>query len=172
MFTINNLCNANVIIFVLIAFIVLLIIYNYCKVSGLSCGCNETMNVCGGGQQNNNIALNNDLVSLNSNNATLQTNNDTTNNSGKAIITLFHTTWCGYSRQFMPEWEKVKNAINSNTTIAQEYDCDKNKDICMKNKIAGYPGLTLTKTNGTVVNFPNTMPRNYDTVMNFIKQNS
>jgi hypothetical protein len=91
-------------------------------------------------------------------------------------LTLYYTNWCGYSKQFLPDWKKIKEKINSgelgkNITTA-EYECSEKKEICEKNKIHGYPSIILHKTDGTAVNFPDDQPRNFEAIIQFTKKNS
>lgn len=60
-------------------------------------------------------------------------------------LVLFFTTWCGYSRRFMPVWDELKKEMNgSNVNInIVEVDCEKDKQKCIKYNIRGYPSVKL-----------------------------
>ena len=94
----------------------------------------------------------------------------------KSKLVLYYTNWCGYSRMFLPDWEKLKDFLKTDdlgkTVILEEYDCDSNvgQTMCAKEKIEGYPSLILFKPNGSKVNFPDNLSRNYDSVISFLKQ--
>lgn len=88
------------------------------------------------------------------------------------VLTLYYTNWCGYSKQFLPDWKKIKDKINSgelgkNITTA-EYECSEKKEICEKNKIRGYPSIILHKTDGTAINFPDDKPRSFESIVTWI----
>lgn len=75
----------------------------------------------------------------------------------KDRLCLYYTNWCGYSKQFLPEWEKLKEKIMSsdlkNKIKLEDYECDQNKQICEQANIKGFPSVVLYKTNGGKVNY-------------------
>ena len=64
-------------------------------------------------------------------------------NPNKTLV-VYHTTWCGYSRQFLQQmnqgFEKKLNDVGVNVKYV---DCDQNKQECAKAGVSGYPTLIL-----------------------------
>jgi hypothetical protein len=95
-----------------------------------------------------------------------------TNNKDR--LCLYYADWCGYSRQFLPVWEKLKTAILSsnlkNEVVVAEFECDKDKEMCQKNReiIPGYPTVVLHKLDGK--NIPYEGQREVEAIMKFIKK--
>ena len=172
----NNTNILNVIVLTSVILIIGLIIYNYYKAYQLAhfdCGCGNTnippvqqvVQKCGP------IKSNNTLTDKYLNNTIKQ---NSVVKHDKPQIALYYAMWCGHSLNFLSEWEKVKKEVaNSelkNAIVCEEYDCDKNREICTDNKINGYPSLIFHKTDGTKIDFPN-QPRTFELVMAFIKEN-
>ena len=66
----------------------------------------------------------------------------------KPELILFYTEWCGYSRDFLPEWEKLnseikKQKINIKLTKIRCEGGDAN--LCTDKGVNGYPTLILYK---------------------------
>ena len=72
--------------------------------------------------------------------------------SDKIKVFNFNTKWCGYSVQFQPIWNQFskKNKSNKNLEII-DVKCDdpKNKNLCEKYEITGFPSVVYEK-NGKV----------------------
>lgn len=87
-------------------------------------------------------------------------------------VALYYTEWCGYSKMFMPVWtsikEKIGNSNIKNSVIFEQYDCDKNSNICDKNKINGFPSIILYTASGESIDY--TGNRDVDSMVNFITQ--
>ena len=59
-------------------------------------------------------------------------------------ITLYYATWCGHSKQFMPEWEKFVKYANQHMPYIQvnKIECTKdNKEAC--SVVRGFPSVIL-----------------------------
>jgi thioredoxin-like negative regulator of GroEL len=84
---------------------------------------------------------------------------------------LYYADWCGHSRNFLSEWQKIKIASHKNVKC-MEYECDKNKKICQQNNITGYPAMILHKVDGSSIKYPDDQPRTKDKVLEFIAKNS
>ncbi len=88
--------------------------------------------------------------------------NDTLPNNNKVIIYNFNTEWCGYSKQFQPIWDKFANSLSDqekqNYNIVDiKCDNEKNKEICNKYKINGFPSvIIINNTNIKDYNGPRT----------------
>ena len=88
-------------------------------------------------------------------------------------LVLYYTEWCGYSRSFFPEWEILKNSINSsnlnNLILMEKYDCDVSQSICDSNGVNGFPTIILHKANG--LSIPYKGARNAGAILAFLKMN-
>ena len=68
--------------------------------------------------------------------------------NNKTNILNFNTSWCGYSIQFQPVWNKFTNSLSEQEKLNYNIldikcDNDKNKDLCNKYKIKGYPSIII-----------------------------
>jgi thiol-disulfide isomerase/thioredoxin len=90
-----------------------------------------------------------------------------------ARLYFFYTTWCGYSKKAMPEWEKVKADLNTSpvfgkTTIEPvEIDADKDRKTTSLYEVAGYPTIKLETSSG-VYDFDRSVT--HDNIMNFLRE--
>lgn len=93
----------------------------------------------------------NEFMLLNNNDIKQTLNNETTVDSNiKTTVYNFNTEWCGYSRDFQPEWNIFVNSIkNSDGIRAYDVKCDneQNKDLCKKYDIPGYPSVVIETEN-------------------------
>lgn len=88
-------------------------------------------------------------------------------NNKKNILAMYYADWCGISQAFKPTWKKVCEILEPGTTIA--IDCEKNKELCNKIGINGYPTIILHKSNGQNIVFSE--QRTLENIENFVKQN-
>jgi thiol-disulfide isomerase/thioredoxin len=77
--------------------------------------------------------------------------NDLNNQTGgkKVEIVLFYALWCGYSRQFLPEWKSFVESIKlKNPQIeVKEIKCEEEQEkMCTQMGVTGYPTVILYKT--------------------------
>lgn len=92
----------------------------------------------------------------------------------KNILALYYTDWCGHSQNFMPEWKKIKSAIENselkNKVVCKEYNCDVSGDktTCSNNGVRGFPTVLLHTTNNNVIPFEDR--RETSVVLNFVKK--
>jgi thiol-disulfide isomerase/thioredoxin len=92
------------------------------------------------------------------------------------VFAVYYATWCGYSRDFLeeynnrllPELEKYPEIKGRVKFVLN--DCDKHKELCIKNNIDGFPTLILHKSNGQNVEF-NSGTRTTATIIKFIQDN-
>jgi hypothetical protein len=94
----------------------------------------------------------------------------------KDKLCLYYTEWCGFSRQFLPEWKKFKSDLLSseikNKIDVFEYNCENDKEICMNSNVRGYPTVILHKLeNGEFKNIPYDGPRESQAIIKFLEQN-
>ena len=93
--------------------------------------------------------------------------------SNSNIFALYYSNGCGHSRDFLPEWNKLKDKINSQEVMknlqSAEFECSKDQMECEKNKIRGVPSMILHKESGESVKYPDNKPRTMDSIIQFIK---
>ncbi len=61
-------------------------------------------------------------------------------------LTLYYALWCGYSKAFLPEWEKFKVLAEKNLPFLKivSINCEGgNEMICSQSGIEGYPTIVL-----------------------------
>jgi thiol-disulfide isomerase/thioredoxin len=70
----------------------------------------------------------------------------------KLKIYNFNTSWCGYSKDFQPIWDKFqkKNQNNSNVKIMDVKCDDDTQELCKQYDIPGYPSVIFHKGNEIV----------------------
>lgn len=69
-------------------------------------------------------------------------------NTNDINIYNFNTSWCGWSKKFQPEWNKLSNIMK---TIDIKCDDPLNENICKKYNILGYPTVIIEKNNKQIV---------------------
>lgn len=77
----------------------------------------------------------------------------------KTKVYNFNTTWCRYSVDFQSEWNTFSNSLKISDGIKAidvKCDDDKNKDLCQKFNVPGYP--TVVIESGDNVNIYNGLP--------------
>jgi thiol-disulfide isomerase/thioredoxin len=90
-----------------------------------------------------------------------------------ARMYFFYTTWCGYSKKAMPEWEKVKTDLRTSsvfgTTTVEAVDVDAEKDpkTASLYEVAGYPTIKLETASG-IYDFDRSVT--HDNVMDFLRE--
>lgn len=93
------------------------------------------------------------------------------------VFAVYYATWCGYSRDFLeeynnrllPELDEKHPEIKARVKFVLN-DCDKDKELCIKNNIDGFPTLILHKPNGQNIEF-NSGARTTATIIKFIQDN-
>lgn len=89
----------------------------------------------------------------------------------KGEIILYYATWCGYSRNFLPEWEKFEIYAKNNlpNCRVRSIRCESdNEALCFQKGIEGYPTVVLYPTNGTEIKFDK--ERTSDKLVEFVKE--
>lgn len=90
----------------------------------------------------------------------------------QAEIILYYASWCGYSRIFLPEWEKFEQWIKDNAPHIKisSIRCESgNEETCFQKGITGYPTVILYPVNGSEVTF--NKERTSNNLVAFIKEN-
>jgi thiol-disulfide isomerase/thioredoxin len=89
------------------------------------------------------------------------------NYKDKIVLIKFYTTWCGYCKQTIPDFENLANFYkNDKKVIIAQYDCDEKKGneknveyikhlnkFSRGPKIKGFPTIVLYKNNLYVETF-------------------
>lgn len=88
--------------------------------------------------------------------------------SAKHKIALYYTNWCGYSKMFLPEWEKFEEYVanNNNYISIEKIDCEKNQGMC--SKVNGFPTVILYDANGKQ-HIMEKYPRTKQGLIDFVK---
>mgnify|MGYP000994532446 CR=1 FL=1 len=57
----------------------------------------------------------------------------------------FNTTWCYWSKKLVPVWDKLVEDMSGKDIEILDIKCDleKNKDLCERYQIDGYPSIRL-----------------------------
>lgn len=71
-----------------------------------------------------------------------------------ADIGLFYADWCVHSKNFLPEWNRLKKELKDRGVNIHEHECDKDKDACGKNGVKSFPTI---KINGQDYSGPRTV---------------
>lgn len=161
----KNLSNLDLLMIVIVVIITIALILNFNKVNNIEPVINEQSGGCPYVAED---LTNIDSPIPSSQNATVS--NSQNDNTDKQKLTLFYTNWCGYSRQFFPEWKKLKELLKNKVNF-EEYDCDVSKNVCAQNKINGFPSIVLTKTNGEKLSYSDRQPRTAELVAKFATEN-
>lgn len=88
------------------------------------------------------------------------------------VIILYYAEWCGYSRMFLPEWEKFEKYAKDNLTNIRvdKVRCEGgNEAVCQQKGVEGYPTVILTLKNGKDITF--TDERTSEKLIEFIRKN-
>lgn len=80
---------------------------------------------------------------------------------------VYYTDWCGYSRQFIQQLDSgLKNELNKENIEVKLIDCEKDKTMCAKYNIEGFPTL-LVHIDDKII--PYNGQRDNNSIINFIK---
>ena len=86
-------------------------------------------------------------------------------------IVLYYASWCGYSRIFLPEWQKFAQWADANAKQLKvtAIRCESgNEETCMEKGIRGYPTVVLYPKEGSEVVFNG--DRNAESLTAFVKK--
>ncbi|MBD23746.1 MAG: hypothetical protein CMG46_01885 [Candidatus Marinimicrobia bacterium] len=100
-------------------------------------------------------------------------NNTVFTSPNKSEFRLFYADWCGYSKKFLPTWEKLTKDKQLNVAFKKYTDND--KEILKKYSIRGFPTLQLctgVDSNGEYTNCRiYNGSRDYESIKQFIINN-
>jgi len=87
----------------------------------------------------------------------------------KMEIILYYAMWCGYSKMFLPEWEKFEKCSNKFPTLKiSKVRCEGDMEqMCVQKGINGYPMVILYKDNKEI---PFEGDRTADQLVEFVKK--
>ena len=92
-----------------------------------------------------------------------------TSEQSSPVLGVYYTEWCGYSQQFVDQLKNGTGAVIEKTGAKiQLIDCEKDKEMCAKYEVQGFPTLLLHTSKGTV---PYNGNRSGDSIAEFIQQN-
>lgn len=97
-----------------------------------------------------------------------QNNQDNKNNE----IILYYATWCGHSKNFLPEWEKFENYAKNylqNIKVRREQCENGNEKFCTEKGVHGYPTVIFYLKNGSKQIYSG--ERKMDNLIDFAKKN-
>ena len=81
----------------------------------------------------------------------IETNNhDYVLNGRSPTLVLFHTSWCGHCKHFMPQFEEVAEYVSKPVQLAR-IDCDEEYELCLKHGVTAYPMLKYFAVSRNVV---------------------
>ena len=88
-------------------------------------------------------------------------------------IMFYYTNWCGFCKQFKPEWEKFEKYAKSSLPHLKvsEIKCEgRNETVCNQKGVSGFPTIILYPHNGPQKVFNG--PRTIQGVVEFVNQHS
>lgn len=90
-------------------------------------------------------------------------------NSSNKMLGVYYTEWCGHSHNFLQKLEDgLKTKLEKEGVSIRLVDCDKNKELCQKLQIEGFPTLLLHTENKDIHYNGN---RTDDDILHFVKNN-
>jgi hypothetical protein len=89
-------------------------------------------------------------------------------NKYKIKIYYFNTSWCKWSKQFNPEWNKFVNMIDTSLYESINIQCDKieNGTLCAVYNVPGFPHIVIETYNKKIIY---TGERSANALINFLK---
>ncbi len=90
----------------------------------------------------------------------------------KGELILYYATWCGYSRMFLPEWDKFEKHARENLPQLRviKQKCEGGDErTCTEKGIEGYPTVILYRNDGKEISFDK--ERTFDKLIEFVKSN-
>ena len=77
----------------------------------------------------------------------IESNVKESENNQNIKVYNFNTLWCGYSKQFQPNWDKFADMNDDSDVEIVDVKCDNetNKELCGKYSIPGFPTVLFVK---------------------------
>lgn len=90
-----------------------------------------------------------------------------------AEIVLYYAMWCGYSKAFLPEWQKFEEYAKANlknVRVTALQCVDGNEATCQQKGVEGYPTVILYPKNKSAgITFEG--ERNMESLIKFVNNN-
>lgn len=84
-------------------------------------------------------------------------------------LLFFYTDWCGYCKQFKPEWEIIEMELMNNPMIETvPINGDENKELVKSYSVPGFPTLMMEMSDGQII--PYSGNRDANSVLEFVSQ--
>ena len=64
-------------------------------------------------------------------------------NLNNPTLILFHATWCGHCKTFMPTFDKFAENVNNSKVNLVKFNADKDKKYITAFNVEGFPTLML-----------------------------
>ena len=94
-------------------------------------------------------------------------------NTNKNKLYLYYTDWCGHSKNFLPEWDKLVSSVESSNLKdkfeVKKINCEESKQTCGDANVRGYPTVILHKTDGQNIAYNG--QRTAKDIVEFMKSN-
>lgn len=91
----------------------------------------------------------------------------------EARLYFFYTTWCGWSKKAMPEWEKLTATLKTTpvfgtTTVTPvDVDAEQDRKLADTYEVEGYPTIVLETSDG-LTHYQKRVT--YDGLLHFLRQ--
>lgn len=93
--------------------------------------------------------------------------------SNKSTLNLYYSNTCPHCVTLLPIWGQIINTNELKQMVNfNQYECGSNSEICRTNNIIGVPTLILFKADGSQIRYPDSLPRSYDGISEFIRNNA
>lgn len=129
-------------------------------------GSNCNMNMC------KNALLGSEAFNGNSEEVKQEQSQQEIQDKVKGEIIIYYAMWCGYSRQFLPEWEKFEKYAKDNLPQVRtgRVRCeDGSEATCQQKGVQGYPTVILYLKDGSEKTFED--ERTTDKLIKFVQNN-
>ncbi|XP_074646082.1 protein disulfide-isomerase 1-like [Tubulanus polymorphus] len=70
--------------------------------------------------------------------------------SSEPVMVKFFAPWCGWCKKMAPEFVAAAKQLSGQQVTLAEVDCTKNRPLCSKYGVRGYPTLLVFPKKGSV----------------------
>lgn len=92
----------------------------------------------------------------------------------KLSLIEFYSPYCSHCNAFAPTWEdtfnQFQNDVDSSNIKMYQVNCIESGDLCQDEQILAYPSLKIYDSNGFIQNYPNSLKRNKENIIEFMKE--
>lgn len=169
---VKNLDVLNFVVIIISTIVLTLLFAHYSKICTFS---KKQENLVGSSYDDNSDCNCDVPVQIVKKECDLKINKLTNHKSEKYKLNFYYANGCGHCTSFKPEWEKIKNTVNSsnlsNNLELNAVDYIANPESAGSNSelIKGFPTIILNTPNGEAIIY-NDYPRTHNSVMNFLKK--